>query len=103
MLVTFKSKAYEDITMFGDIAIKLIKMLGHSGTIPGAILADEVPLALSKLKEAVSKNKPLHNQVSTEEDDDDSDVVNLSQRAFPLIEMLTHAAKAHSNVMWDKS
>ncbi len=40
MIVTFRSKAHADIIMFGDIAIKLLKLMGHSGTVPGALLAE---------------------------------------------------------------
>jgi hypothetical protein len=53
MLVTFTSKAYADITMFGDIAVTLLKMMGHSGTVPGAILAADLPAALSRLTAAI--------------------------------------------------
>lgn len=35
MLITLKTKSYADITMFGDVAIKLLQMTGHSGTVPG--------------------------------------------------------------------
>lgn len=30
MLVTFTTKAYADIIMFGDVALALLKMIGHS-------------------------------------------------------------------------
>jgi len=46
MLVTFRTSAYANITMFGDIAVTLLKMMGHSGTVPSAIRADDVPAAL---------------------------------------------------------
>jgi Domain of unknown function (DUF1840) len=42
MLVTFTTKAYADITLFGDIVLAMLKMMGHSATVPGAILADNV-------------------------------------------------------------
>ncbi|HQU63324.1 MAG TPA: DUF1840 family protein, partial [Nitrosomonas sp.] len=38
MLVTFRTDV-GDITMFGDIALHMIKLMGHSETVPGAILA----------------------------------------------------------------
>ena len=47
MLVTFKTEAYASITMFGDVAVALIKLMGHSGTVPGAVLAEDVPAAQS--------------------------------------------------------
>jgi hypothetical protein len=45
MLVTFTTDAYADITMFGDVALAMLKMMGHSATVPGAILAEDVPVA----------------------------------------------------------
>ena len=44
MLVTFTTKAYADITMFGDVALAMLKMMGHSATVPGAILAEALTL-----------------------------------------------------------
>jgi Domain of unknown function (DUF1840) len=49
MLVTFTTKAYVDIPMFGDIALAMLKMMGYSATVPGAILAEDVPVALNRL------------------------------------------------------
>ena len=39
MLVTFTTSAYANITMFGDVALHLLKLMGHSATVPGALLA----------------------------------------------------------------
>ena len=50
MLVTFTCEAYADITMFGDVAQHLLTLMGHSGTVPGAILAEDVPAALHRLR-----------------------------------------------------
>ena len=49
MLVTFSCPVYADITMFGDVAVRLLKMMGHSGTVPSAIVAADVPAALERL------------------------------------------------------
>lgn len=99
MLVTFKTDAYADITMFGDVATAMLKMMGHSGTVPSAILADDVPAALSQLTAAlgVKNNKP----VVESENDDAEETVSIKTRALPLIELLTAAAKAKSDVMWE--
>ncbi len=56
MLVTFQTKAYAPITMFGDVAVTLIKLMGHSGTVPGAILAEDIPAALARLRAAVAEH-----------------------------------------------
>ena len=45
MLVTFKTDAHADIMMFGDVALTLLKLMGLSGRVPGALLAEEIPTA----------------------------------------------------------
>lgn len=104
MLVTFKSKVYGEFTMFGDIAERLLKMMGHSGTIPSAISAVDVPAALKRLKSAIDaeKNAAAEETGDTEDEENEEPVVSLEIRAYPLIEMLTAAANSHSNVMWYK-
>jgi hypothetical protein len=104
MLITFKTPVHADITMFGDVAKALIHMMGHSGSVPGAILAADVPEALAKLKAAVERNPdaPL-NPAGGDDDDADrrSQSVSLSHRALPLIDLLEAAVKEQKNVMWD--
>jgi len=53
MLVTFSCPAYADITMFGDVAVRLITLMGHSGKVPGGLLAEDVQAALARLESAV--------------------------------------------------
>ena len=102
MLVTFSCPAYADITLFGDAAIRLLKMMGHSGTVPSALLADDVPTALARLEAAIEAEKQsLQATEVPAEDDDDEPSVSLAHRALPLIELLKAAAKDKCNVMWD--
>jgi hypothetical protein len=95
MLVTFTTDAYADITMFGDVAVALLKMMGHSGTVPSAIQAEDVPAALSRLTDAIEAEEALPSV-----EDEDKDVVSMKNRALPLIKLLTAAAQAGSDVMW---
>lgn len=105
MLITFKTPAYADITMFGDVAKALIKMMGHSGTVPSAILAGDVPIALEHLRAAVEHNPdaPLNPHSDNDEDTPPSESVSLSKRALPLLKLLEAAARDGKNVMWDQS
>lgn len=102
MLVTFTTKAYADITLFGDVALALLKMMGHSGTAPGAILAEDVPAALERLKRGIEASKLADTAKKTAEPADDSDAppVSLAHRALPLIELFTAAATRKCDVMW---
>lgn len=106
MLVTFKTKYYSDITMFGDVATRLLQMMGHSTTVPGAILAADVPAALQKLSAAVTAlpaateaTRAQHD--ADKEQDEDAPDVSLRHRALPLIELLKAAQASQDNVMWE--
>lgn len=99
MLVTFSSPAYADITMFGDVAVRLLKMMGHSGTVPSALLAEDVPAALARLEAAVAApENAVPEDVAKNEEDGPG--VSLRHRALPLIELLRAAVKEQADVMW---
>lgn len=98
MLVTFSCKAYADITMFGDVALSLLKMMGHSGTVPGALAVEEVSPALERLR-GVLAEQAQDEVVAPGEDDEPP--VTLVHRAMPLIALLEAAQTAHTPVMWD--
>lgn len=102
MLVTFSCPAYADITLFGDVAIRLLKIMGHSGTVPSALLADDIPAALARLEAAIEAEKQSSQTTKVPAEDDDGEpVVSLAHRALPLIDLLKAAAKDKCNVMWD--
>jgi hypothetical protein len=104
MLATFQTKAHANITMFGEVAVTLLKLMGHSGAVPGAMLAEDVPAALERLREAVAEHaqEPLDSAgpVSAKSEGEERHV-SPGQRALPLIELLSDAAAAGENVMWD--
>ncbi|HHG3021340.1 hypothetical protein CGJ66_06790 [Vibrio parahaemolyticus] len=106
MLITFRCRSYANVTMFGDIALEMIKMMGHSGTVPGSISAQDVPNALSKLTSALSAKNAAEENLPTDVDVDEEEeqaepAVSLGRRAFPLIELLKSAIKEECEVMWD--
>ena len=104
MLVTFRTEAYADILMFGDIAVPLLKLMGHSGTVPGALVAEDVPAALERLRTAIAAHQATVPKAAEDVEDDaaDESPVDLAQRACPLIELLEAAAAAHCDVLWDR-
>lgn len=99
MLITFHSKAHADITLFGEVAVRLLKMMGHSGTVPGALLPEDIPDAVARLKSALAHAAPPATADSTDEDDEPA--VSLAQRAGPLLQLLEAAARDGVEVMWD--
>lgn len=97
MLVTFTTDAYSDVTMFGDVALTMLKMMGVSATIPSAMLAQDVPAALSRLTAAIDSAKSSQPVAGMNADES---AVSIANRALPLINLLTAAAKADTYVMW---
>lgn len=77
MRVTFTTDAYAGITMFGDVALALLKMMGHSKTVPGAILAADVPMALNRLKAAI--NAENSSPPVEKEDEDEQPMVSMAR------------------------
>jgi hypothetical protein len=100
MLVTFSCPAYADITMFGDVAVRLLKLMGHSGAVPGALLEDDVGPALERLEAGIAAVEESPQEQAAE-DEDGEPVVSLAHRALPLIELLRAAAKENAIVMWN--
>jgi hypothetical protein len=106
MLVTFRTKAYANITMFGDVAKQLLGLMGLSGTIPSAIKAEDVPVALARLETAIAQRRAAEAAEVPGNDDHGSNddaprKVTISQRAVPLLELLRAAAAKKADVMWD--
>ena len=99
MLVKFDSKAGA-LTTFGDVAVQLLRLMGQSGAVPGAILAHDIPAAVERLKKGVGAHREPPS--GKKPDDDKEPPVNLGQRAFPLIELLERAAKSGADVIWEE-
>lgn len=99
MLVRFRSDA-GDMIMFGEVAVTLLKMMGQSGGVPGAILAADIPPALARLQRAVAANQS--ESPPSQPRHDGEPPVSLRQRAFPLVELLTRASRKHADVIWEE-
>lgn len=90
--------------MFGDSATQLIKMLGASGAIPGALSADDIPEALRRLRQqlqAQAAQTEAPQQADDEEEEDRQPQIALATRALPLIDLLERASASHAAVMWE--
>lgn len=94
-MVTFHSRASGDFSMFEDVALSLLHRMGHSGTVPGALLPEDIPLALQSLKGALG-DEPVEALPEGEEPP-----ISLSKRAWPLIKMLEASLADDCEVMWD--
>ena len=74
MIVTFKTKTWANIVMFGDVAVALLRMMGHSGNVPGALRADEVGPARERLRTALDALAPDTPSPGKKTDEDEPPV-----------------------------
>ncbi len=99
MLITFKTKSYANIVMFGDVGIKLLEMMDYGTSIPGALIPEDVPLALDNLRQGLASVIEVVEPAGDAEDDQPA--VSLHTRAVPLIELLQSAIDDENHVRWE--
>ncbi|MDA3875602.1 MAG: DUF1840 domain-containing protein [Halothiobacillus sp.] len=97
MMITFSTQASANITMFREDALHMLNMMGHTNTVPGSILAADVPEALNRLKIAVDAGRGESPVAAAAMDDS---VVSPATRAQPLIHLMSDAAREGKNVLW---
>ena len=113
MLVRFHSKAAAGVNMFGEVAAELLRFMGMSGMVPGAVQAQDVPEALRRLRQAIESSEgervlrsapPKRGKDWKDGEDDDEQAVakiNLRTRAYPLVQLLEAAAAEECAVVWE--
>ena len=103
MLIRFKVVAGPSIEMYEKEALKMIRLMGHSGTVPSALSAEDVLPAIQKLESKLNRQIVTEPKMKDEliQAVYDHDFVDVKTRAFPLLELLKRAHKDHKSIMWD--
>ena len=103
MLITFKTRArYPNITMFGDVAMQLLKLMGRRETVPSAMESEDIPDALSQLRKGLATQEQANTDSQpTDTNDDEEASISIGTRAGPLIELLEAALSENVPVMWE--
>jgi hypothetical protein len=106
VIVKFSTR-FGVLTMHGEAAIALLRAMGHTGTVPGAILAADLPDALARLERVIeiagdSNPTPAPPRADDEDERDREPVITLRKRALPLIDMLRTAIARDSDLMWER-
>jgi hypothetical protein len=107
MIVTFSSKAAGDVIMFGDVAHRLMKIMGKEADAKGIITVEQLPEAIAHLRAAIAADKEARAAQAAEDEvnGDHGDTgrpapISLAQRAVPLLELLEWAHKKQKPVVW---
>lgn len=74
-------------------------MMGHSGTVPSAILAEGVPAALERLRAALEEDGRAHEHQDATNNGEESPAIRLQGRAPPVLELFDAANAAKRNVI----
>ena len=99
MLITFKTKSYANIMMFGDVGLKMLEMMDFGVSVPGAIIAEDVPQALRNLQDRLESLVEVVEPAG--EANEGEPAVSLHTRAVPLIELLQSAVADENIVRWE--
>ena len=106
MILRFSTR-FGQLTMHGEAAVALLRGMGHSGTVPGAIMAADLPDALQRLQRMLDSAGDTSVDAPPPEGDADDDAerepaIRLRTRAVPLIDMMRTAIERNSDLMWER-
>lgn len=96
-MIIFKTKHHAEIMMLDQVALNMIRLMGHSEVVPSALTGDEVEQAFNQLSKAMSTGSAQSG------DSWDDDSVSLSHRGQPLLDLLATAMREGDHVIWEKS
>lgn len=111
MIVKFSTR-YGQLLMQGEPAVALIKLGGHSGTVPSAVLAADLATFATKLRAGLELHgeelspAPLVAEATHDEERDDEPrerPIKLHLRAVPLLDMIETAVQQKSDLVWEKN
>jgi hypothetical protein len=107
MLITFTSKVYPDVVMFGDVAGQLLRAMGESEQPPGILRGAAIKSASDRLRDylgTVPREKPPaaddDKNKSEEERKEARSRVGLRTRALPLLELMDASYRKEADVIW---
>jgi hypothetical protein len=108
MIITFRSKAGPDITMFGDVARRLLAIIGKDAGERGVVTCEQLPAAIAALKAAMDADKKARAGKSPEqlpafepaENGEMRPYVNLASRALPLLDLFERSLRRDQPVTW---
>lgn len=100
-MITFGCQACGEVMMFGDVAHRMMEIMGKEAAERGVITVEQLPGAIARLRAAITADRAADRP----EDEDGGEGeegprVGLAQRALPLVELLERAREEKVPVLW---
>mgnify|MGYP003807941263 FL=1 len=106
MLVKFISSTSGQIMMFAPVARQILEILGKDCNARGVITSEQIPEAINLLRLAAADSRRQAEGITPQPSDDrdgkdEAPPVDLSQRAYPLTELLEWSHKDDGFILWE--
>lgn len=107
-IVTFKSAACADVIYFGDVARRMMELMGKEAADQGIVTVEQLPGAIAQLRGAIAADRELHRALVQDEEPQMEKTagggtrprISLTQRALPLLAMLEASLAEKKPVVW---
>lgn len=99
MTYHFKCRAAGDVLMLQPAGEQLLRTIGKEPGATGIIEPAALPAAMKAIEQAILRDEQGGAGPAGPEDDDASPV-RLRQRAWPLLELMRAAERAHEVIVW---
>lgn len=109
MLHTFKSDATADVIMYAEHAARLLKIIGKDNQLDkGIVTVEQLPGAIEAIEAAIAEEKEQQDEARREHEAQGVDPdkvktntqIQLSQRAWPLLDMMRTSLAEKKPVVW---
>ena len=106
MIVKFKSRATADLIMTGEVAERVLKVLGKEAGQPGIVTVAQLPAAKAALQAAAAEEQAALTAQDPGRDDDGADErrpgqgITLQQRIVPLLNMMDRCLAEQVDIVW---
>ena len=104
----FKSKAYGDLIMMDPVGDQILRIVGREPAPKGIIEVAALPGAIRALEEAIAAAELARSDAKRndakpsdgEDEDRGAEAVGLTQRAWPMLEMMRRSLAEHADIVW---
>jgi len=107
IMIKFESEDAPSFEMLEDHAQILLSLMGHGSQAEGSISGESLETAVKELRiglqQSDNETKAQASDKDDFDDEQDSDSVPLSTRAKPLEQMLEHAIRRETYLIWRPS